>query len=177
MYSNWTQLFLNESTEFCYFVFLGIRYICERYFAFFAKVIVLNGETGTGKTFNAWKALEFLTRSISSNACERQDVACGIMQKISNACRLISAFTTAPTVRNEISSRHVQLVWLEYKMGSICGATISSYLLERNRVTKGCCNFQIFGQVKEASCVLKSPTLLPILLLNFAKLYLRWWLR
>lgn len=118
---------------------------------FFIKVIVLNGETGTGKTFNAWKALEFLTRSASPNVSERRDVVCGIVRRISDACRLISAFTTAPTERNAVSSRHVQLVWLEYKMGGICGATISSYLLERDRVTKGCCNFQIFGQVKKAS--------------------------
>jgi len=114
-------------------------------------VIVLNGETGAGKTFNAWKALEFLTRSASPNARQKKNVVCNIMRKISDACRLISAFTTAPTERNKVSSRHVQVVWLEYKMGSICGATISSYLLERDRVTKGCCNFQIFSQVKETS--------------------------
>lgn len=113
-----------------------------------AKVIVLNGETGTGKTFNAWKALEFLTRGISPDVPGRQDAVCDIVRRISDACRLISAFTTASTERNGTSSRHVQLVWLEYKVGGVCGATISSYLLERNRVTKGCCNFQIFGQVK-----------------------------
>ncbi|KYQ51040.1 Myosin-1 [Trachymyrmex zeteki] len=115
-----------------------------------SQVIVLNGETGTGKTFNAWKALEFLTRNASPEAPETRDVVCGIVRRISVACRLISAFTTAPTEMNKVSSRHVQLVWLEYKMGSICGATISSYLLERNRVTKGCCNFQIFSQMMSA---------------------------
>lgn len=115
-----------------------------------SQVIVLNGETGTGKTFNAWKALEFLTRSVSSPVRERRDAVCGIVRRISDACRLISAFTTAPTERNRVSSRHVQLVWLEYKMGCISGATISSYLLERDRVTKGCCNFQIFGQLMAA---------------------------
>lgn len=114
-----------------------------------AKVIVLNGETGTGKTFNSWKALEFLTGSTSPDVRGGGDAVCEIVRRISDACRLISAFTTAPTVRNEASSRHVQLVWLEYKAGGVCGATISSYLLERDRVTKGCCNFQIFGQVKE----------------------------
>ncbi|KAL0127030.1 hypothetical protein PUN28_005397 [Cardiocondyla obscurior] len=113
------------------------------------QVIVLNGETGTGKTFNAWKALEFLTRSVSLDGHERQDV-CGIVRRISDVCRLISAFTTASTERNKASSRHVQLVWLEYKLGGICGASISSYLLERDRVTKGCCNFQIFYQMMAA---------------------------
>ena len=131
------------------FIYSVSLYICKR--CFFVKVIVLNGETGTGKTFNAWKALEFLTKNAYPEVLETRDVVCGIVRKISVACRLISAFTTAPTEINKVSSRHVQLVWLEYKMGSICGATISSYLLERDRVTKGCCNFQIFSQVKETS--------------------------
>ncbi|XP_028049688.2 unconventional myosin-XIX [Monomorium pharaonis] len=74
-------------------------------------------------------------------------MACCFVQRISDACRLISAFTIAPTENNQVSSRHVQLVWLEYKTDSICGATISSYLLERDRVTKGCNNFQIFNQM------------------------------
>ncbi|XP_012217011.1 myosin ID heavy chain-like isoform X2 [Linepithema humile] len=117
-----------------------------------SQVIVLNGETGAGKTFNAWKALEFLTASTRHIFADtqKQDLVCGIVQRIADACRLISAFSTAPTERNEVSSRNVQLVWLEYKMGNICGAKISSYLLERDRVTKGCCNFQIFSQMMTA---------------------------
>lgn len=118
---------------------------------FYPKVIVLNGETGTGKTFNAGKALEFLTartKSVSSaDTLERRDVVRDIVRRITDACRLISAFTTAPTEKNEVSSRHVQLVWLEYRKGGIRGAKVSSYLLERDRVTRGCCNFQIFSQV------------------------------
>ncbi|XP_070157333.1 myosin ID heavy chain isoform X3 [Polyergus mexicanus] len=117
-----------------------------------SQVIVLNGETGTGKTFNAWKALEFLTaRNAFADKHRGRDAACcDFVQRITDACRLISAFTVASTERNEISSRHVKLVWLEYKMGSICGAMISSYLLERNRVTMGHCNFQIFYQMMTA---------------------------
>jgi len=116
----------------------------------FIKVIVLNGETGTGKTFNAWKALEFLVAITVGNASpniQKVDTSCDIVQKIKDACRLISAFTTASTQKNEVSSRHVQIVWLEYKKNNICGAKISSYLLERNRVTKGQCTYQIFSQV------------------------------
>ncbi|XP_039302483.1 myosin-K heavy chain isoform X2 [Solenopsis invicta] len=113
-----------------------------------SQVIVLSGETGTGKTFNAWKALEFLIRNgASSHIHERRDGVYNILHKISDACRLISAFTTASTERNTVSSRHVQLVWLEYKMGEICGATISSHFLERDRATKGFHNFQIFHQM------------------------------
>ncbi|XP_019883676.2 myosin ID heavy chain-like [Camponotus floridanus] len=117
-----------------------------------SQVIVLNGETGTGKTFNAWKALEFLTiRNASTDKHRGRDAACcEIVQKITNACRLISAFTVASTGKNETSSRHVELMWLQYKMGNICGAMVSSYLLERNRVTMGHYNFQIFSQMMAA---------------------------
>lgn len=154
------------------------KYICERRFpAFFVKVIILNGETGTGKTFNAWKALEFLTRSVSPEGSPQSG---DILRRISDACRLISAFTTAPTEKNKVSSRHVQLVWLEYKMGLMCGATISSYLLERDRVTKGCCNFQIFGQVKEvliSHMYSKKYVRWPNLFAKLREMHFRWWLR
>lgn len=133
-----------------------VFYIMDNKFFFSLKVIVLNGETGAGKTFNANKALAFLTASTknaSSAGVQKRGAVCDIVQTISDACRLISAFTTAPTAKNEVSSRHVQLVWLEYKKGSICGAKISSYLLERDRVTRGYCNFQIFSQVILISCI------------------------
>ena len=70
-----------------------------------------------------------------------------IVPRITDACRLISAFTTACTERNEVSSRHGQLVRLHYKAGAIFAATIDSFLLERSRVTRGSNNFQIFYQV------------------------------
>ncbi|RLU16963.1 hypothetical protein DMN91_011032 [Ooceraea biroi] len=117
------------------------------------QVIILNGETGTGKTFSAWKALEFLVATAIGNTStdiQEVDTSYDIVRKVKDACRLISAFTTAPTEKNEVSSRHVQVVWLEYKKNNICGAKIASYLLERNRVTKGCCTYQIFNQVMTA---------------------------
>lgn len=128
------------------FVFIARMFV---FLLFLIKMIVLSGETGAGKTFNAWKVLSFLTGSPMSKCdAQRRDETCGILQKIMLACTLISDFTTASTEKNNNSSRHVQLLWLEYKMGNICGATISSYLLETNRVTKNSCNFHIFNQVK-----------------------------
>ncbi|XP_020282946.1 myosin-1-like isoform X2 [Pseudomyrmex gracilis] len=113
-----------------------------------SQMIVLSGETGAGKTFNAWKVLSFLTRSsLSKCDAQKRDETCDILQKIMLARSLISDFTTAPTEKNDNSSRHVQLLWLEYKMGNVCGATISSYLLETNKVTKNSCNFHIFNQM------------------------------
>lgn len=114
----------------------------------YIKVIVISGETGTGKTFNACKCLEFLSNINKwSVQLSQGDCAHNIMLRITDACRLISTFTTACTEKNEISSRHGQLVKLHYKSGIISGATINSFLLERNRVTRGSSNFQIFYQV------------------------------
>ncbi|XP_076243949.1 LOW QUALITY PROTEIN: unconventional myosin-XIX [Calliopsis andreniformis] len=112
------------------------------------QVIVISGETGTGKTFNAFKCLEFLSmvNKNSISPCQG-DYTYNIMPRITDACRLISAFTTACTERNEVSSRHGQLLQLHYKGGAISGATINSFLLERSRVTKGSSNFQIFYQI------------------------------
>ncbi|KAG7207440.1 hypothetical protein KM043_009083 [Ampulex compressa] len=111
------------------------------------QVIVISGETGTGKTFNASKTLQFLN-VVNKNAVRPQgDSINDIVQKIRHACSVISAFTTASTEQNEVSSRHGQLVQLQYKDGAICGATINSFLLERSRVTRGSNNFQIFYQL------------------------------
>lgn len=111
-------------------------------------MIIISGETETGKTFNAFKCLEFLSR-VNKNAVPPYEgnYTHDIMQRITDTCRLISAFTTACTERNEVSSRHIQLVQLHYKAGTISGATINSFLLERSRVTRGSSNFQIFYQV------------------------------
>ncbi|XP_060815335.1 unconventional myosin-XIX-like isoform X3 [Bombus pascuorum] len=133
-----------------------------------AQVIVISGETGTGKTFNACKCLEFLSNINKwSVQLSQGDCAHNIMLRITDACRLISTFTTACTEKNEISSRHGQLVKLHYKSGIISGATINSFLLERNRVTRGSSNFQIFYQMIFGM----SPTELEIFNLSKDKYY------
>ncbi|XP_076393265.1 LOW QUALITY PROTEIN: unconventional myosin-XIX [Megachile rotundata] len=112
------------------------------------QVIIISGATGTGKTFNACKCLEFLSRINKNEMLAFQgDYTYNIVLRIMDACRLISAFTTACTERNEVSSRHGQLVCLHYKGSTISGATINSFLLERSRVTRGSNNFQIFYQM------------------------------
>lgn len=112
-------------------------------------MIIISGETGTGKTFNTFKCLEFLSMVNKASMLPRRDgYTRDIMPRITDACRLISAFTTACTERNDVSSRHGQFLRLHYKDGAISGATISSFLLERSRITKGSSNFHIFYQVR-----------------------------
>ncbi|XP_029178825.1 myosin-1-like isoform X2 [Nylanderia fulva] len=152
LYDNICDVFRKEVVPHIFAVAARARYRIVEGLGKPSQVIILNGETGAGKTFNAWRALEFLTtRNIYEDKRQRQDIACcDIVQRIADACRLMSAFTLASTERNEISSRHVELLWLEYKLGRVCGAMISSYLLERNRVTMSHCNFQIFSQMMTA---------------------------
>ncbi|XP_076671097.1 unconventional myosin-XIX isoform X4 [Andrena cerasifolii] len=124
------------------------HYILTRELGQNCQVIIISGETGTGKTFNAFKCLEFLSTANKTSVLPCQgDYTHNIVPRITDTCRLISAFTTACTERNEVSSRHGQLVRLHYKGGAIFGATINSFLLERSRVTRGSNNFQIFYQM------------------------------
>ncbi|XP_076647713.1 unconventional myosin-XIX [Halictus rubicundus] len=110
------------------------------------QVIVISGETETGKTFNAVKCLEFFSR-MNKHSTRDGDRTPNIMLRITDACRFVSAFTTASTERNEVSSRHGQLIRFHYEAGAISGATINSFLMERSRVTRGSSNFHIFYQM------------------------------
>ncbi|XP_015115664.1 unconventional myosin-XIX [Diachasma alloeum] len=113
-----------------------------------SQVIVISGESGTGKTFNSRQILDFLA-GIDKNAAKLKfpDGVDSIAHEIGNVCPLIAAFSTASTERNPSSSRHGQLVQLQYKEGAIRGACVHSFLLERTRVTRNADNFEIFYQI------------------------------
>ncbi|XP_031835481.2 unconventional myosin-XIX isoform X1 [Nomia melanderi] len=137
-----------ESNPHIFSVAIKAHYNLTQKFGRNCQVIIISGETGTGKTFNAVKCLELFSRMNKHlvSACEGDHVQ-NIMSKIMDACRLVSAFTTASTERNDVSSRHGQLIRLHYETGAISGATINSLLLERSRVTRSSSNFQIFYQM------------------------------
>ncbi|XP_011307628.1 unconventional myosin-XIX [Fopius arisanus] len=113
-----------------------------------SQVIVISGESGTGKTFSSRKILDFLA-GIDRNTGKLKfsDGVENIAHEIGNVCPLVSAFSTGSTKRNPSSSRHGQLVQLQYNGGAITGACIHSFLLERTRVTQGYDNFEIFYQM------------------------------
>ena len=112
-------------------------------------MILISGDSGSGKTFNANQAINFLAainKNSSALQLEEKNVE-EFVGKIVSACPLITAFSTASTSRNARSSRHGQLIRFEYGNGVISGASIQSFLLERSRVTRGSDNFAIFYQV------------------------------
>lgn len=110
------------------------------------QMIVISGDSGSGKTFSASQILRFLAatdQSVSSSPSTT-------VSNIEKACLVLSPFCTASTERNRCSSRHGQLVKLQYVNGEISGAVVESFLLEQSRVTSGADNFHIFGQVYDA---------------------------
>ncbi|XP_046746497.1 unconventional myosin-XIX-like [Diprion similis] len=107
------------------------------------QVIVISGDSGSGKTFSACKILNFLAATDQSNRDQTEST----LSQIGKACSVVSSFSTASTERNKHSSRHGQLVQLQYVNGTIQGAVINSFLLEQSRVTGVCNNFHIFGQM------------------------------
>lgn len=114
------------------------------------QVILISGDSGAGKTFNANQAINFLAainKSSSTYSLDGRGEEKLVEEKIVNACPLINAFSTASTEKNSQSSRHGQLIRFEYEKGIISGASIHSFLIERTRVTKGSNNFMIFYQV------------------------------
>ena len=112
-----------------------------------SQTIVLSGIQGSGKTECSKYILKYLVKSIGvSPECTK------ISESLLVANKILEAFGNAVTPMNTNSSRFAQTtkVFFDTK-GSICGARISTYLLEKNRVVgeygPGERNFHIFYQL------------------------------
>lgn len=147
-YSKNMDLVLRNAAPHVYAIANRARYRLVQGLGKISQVIVISGESGTGKTFNSRQILDFLA-GIDKNAAKLKfpDGADNIAHEIGNVCPLIYAFSTARTERNPSSSRHGQLVQLQYKEGAIRGARVHSFLLERTRITEHSNNFDIFYQI------------------------------
>ena len=117
--------------------------------------VIISGESGAGKSEATKLILQFLSdlssRSASSHNKSESNV--NIEQQILQANPIMEAFGNAKTVRNNNSSRFGKLITVKFKGGSIQGASIINYLLEKSRVvmqSKGERNYHIFYQLLEA---------------------------
>ncbi|CAK9799279.1 Unconventional myosin-XIX [Anthophora quadrimaculata] len=125
-YTNISDIY--EANPHIFTVAAKAHYNLTKQFGKSCQVIIISGETGTGKTYNAFKCLQFLGAVNKNSVQPSQDICTyNTMIKITDACRLISAFTTACTEKNEVSSRHGQLVRLHYKGGSTHSLVVYSY--------------------------------------------------
>jgi myosin heavy subunit len=120
--------------------------------------ILVSGESGAGKTETTKHVLSYLSFiSTSSSAGSVPSSAgsvpssVGIKERVLASTPLLEALGNARTVYNDNSSRFGKFISVQFdERGSMLGANIQTYLLERSRIVKpkpGERSFHIFYQV------------------------------
>ncbi|KAH9261185.1 hypothetical protein BASA81_000889 [Batrachochytrium salamandrivorans] len=95
--------------------------------------ILINGESGAGKTESAKQCMRYLSQSTKSlnSTIEGAEVRRAVTQ----TTPLLEAFGNAKTVKNSNSSRFGRYVQLLLgNQSEICGSIVSNFLIETNRV-------------------------------------------
>ncbi|CAN0107985.1 unnamed protein product, partial [Phaeothamnion confervicola] len=97
--------------------------------------VVITGESGAGKTSAAKQLMNFVTMvgtATEPQAAVMRDVTAQLLE--SNP--ILESFGNAQTVRNDNSSRFGKLMQMDFSFkGSIAGGSVTTYLLEKSRVT------------------------------------------
>lgn len=104
-----------------------------------SQCIVISGDSGAGKTESTKLLLRHLVRRSRGNN--------QLSQQILQVNPLLEAFGNAETVMNQNSSRFGKYIQLRFSDGSVRGAKINEYLLEKSRVSHqdpGERNFHVF---------------------------------
>ncbi|XP_038551772.1 unconventional myosin-XV [Micropterus salmoides] len=107
------------------------------------QVIIISGESGSGKTEATKLVLRYLT-AIHHKSNLAQQI------EILEAAPLLESFGNAKTVRNDNSSRFGKYIEVFLEDGVICGAITSQYLLEKSRIVfqaKDERNYHIFYEM------------------------------
>ncbi|XP_049926298.1 unconventional myosin-XV [Epinephelus moara] len=105
------------------------------------QVIIISGESGSGKT----EATKLVLRYLAAI-----DHKCNLAQQILEAAPLLESFGNAKTVRNDNSSRFGKYIEVFLEDGVISGAITSQYLLEKSRIVfqaKDERNYHIFYEM------------------------------
>ncbi|XP_023813712.1 unconventional myosin-XV-like [Oryzias latipes] len=110
------------------------------------QVILISGESGSGKTEATKLVLRFLASVHHLNNLAQQVSTSNILE----ATPLLESFGNAKTVRNDNSSRFGKYIEVFLENGIICGAITSQYLLEKSRIVfqaKDERNYHIFYEM------------------------------
>jgi myosin protein heavy chain len=128
--------------------------------------ILVTGESGAGKTENTKKVIQYLAAvAYSESPVKNKSQHSNLSQQILRANPILEAFGNAQTVRNNNSSRFGKFIRIEFtRAGTIAGAFIDWYLLEKSRVVRLNTherNYHVFYQLlKGASRSMKQEFLL-----------------
>ena len=128
--------------------------------------ILVTGESGAGKTENTKKVIQYLAAvAHSESPVKAKTQNSNLSQQILRANPILEAFGNAQTVRNNNSSRFGKFIRIEFtRTGTIAGAFIDWYLLEKSRVVRlnpHERNYHVFYQLLTgASCSMKQDFLL-----------------
>lgn len=122
------------------------------------QAIVINGESGAGKTESAKLVMSYVAEAMKSAETQEQQSQ-GFEEKVLRTNPVMEAFGNAMTVRNNNSSRFVK--WLNFQLEGdrLIGCQIQQYLLEGTRVCsvgKGERTYHVFFQMLQAR---RSPLL------------------
>ncbi|PKS09414.1 hypothetical protein jhhlp_004029 [Lomentospora prolificans] len=100
--------------------------------------ILVTGESGAGKTENTKKVIQYLAAvAHSDSSIKDRSQHSNLSQQILRANPILESFGNAQTVRNNNSSRFGKFIRIEFtRTGSIAGAFIDWYLLEKSRVVR-----------------------------------------
>jgi myosin protein heavy chain len=100
--------------------------------------ILVTGESGAGKTENTKKVIQYLAAvAHSESPVKNKAQHSNLSQQILRANPILEAFGNAQTVRNNNSSRFGKFIRIEFtRAGTIAGAFIDWYLLEKLRVVR-----------------------------------------
>jgi myosin protein heavy chain len=104
------------------------------------QTILITGESGSGKTENTCRVIQYLTKTASAHhgsTLMDPSAQSSLEDQILQANPILEAFGNAKTVRNNNSSRFGKFVRLQFNgsSGWINGANFEHYLLEKGRVT------------------------------------------
>ena len=116
--------------------------------------IIISGESGAGKTEATKIIMQYLARITQLSLPERKKTGThsSLEDRVLSSNPLLESFGNARTLRNDNSSRFGKFIqiFFDIESGTISGAMISNYLLEKTRITtqiEGERNYHIFYQL------------------------------